>query len=115
MYQASGRPDLEGTIYGRHCAFELKSGTRFSKLQVLKLVQYHRSGSFVGGIVYKDGKVYYLNINQVNNYTERDLPKWTFIGDTETLDLSFMYKYLHFDFLRYNGASDDCFSRWSQQ
>ena len=103
QFTSAGRPDLEGSIFGRHFGFELKSGSRFSKKQVEHLKRITQSGGLGGGIVCHDNNVYYLTINQAANYSLRDKDKWTKIPLDRYLDFTFLFKYLHVFYLYYHG------------
>ena len=113
MYQSHGRPDLEGCIFGRHFGFEVKSGSRFSPMQVTHLNRIARAGGLAAGIVGVKGKVYYLNVNQVSSYSLKNISEWKEIEDLKMypgkgrrLCFKFLYKYLNKFFLYYHGDED---------
>ena len=113
MYQSHGRPDLEGCIFGRHFGFEVKMGSRFSPMQVTHLKRIARAGGLAAGIVGVKGRVYYLNVNQVANYSLKNVGEWKEIvhlkmypGNGRRLCFKFLYKYLQKFFLYYHGDED---------
>ena len=107
QFTSAGRPDLEGSIFGRHFGFELKSGSRFSSKQVAHLKRITESGGLGGGIVFYGKDVYYLTINQVANYSLRSRAKWIKIPLDRYLDFTFLYKYLNVFYLYYHGEHND--------
>mgnify|MGYP003135555679 FL=1 len=106
QFTSAGRPDLEGSLFGRHFGFELKSGSRFSKKQVMHLKKIAEAGGIGGGIVHHNDNVYYLTINQVANYSLKSREKWTLIPLDRYLDFTFLYKYLNVFYLYYHGEHD---------
>ena len=107
QFTAAGRPDLEGSIYGRHFGFELKSGSRFSSKQVKHLRDIAYAGGVGGGIVYHGDSVYYLPLNYVVNYSLRDKDNWTKIPYDRYLDFTFLYRYLNIFYMYYHGEHND--------
>ena len=103
QFQSSGRPDIEGNIFGRHFGFELKTKSRFTPTQVSHINRIHKSGGIGAGIVYNDGKVYYLNCNQVTNFSLKHKQQWTEIPMNRYLDFTFLYKYLNVFYLYFHG------------
>ena len=103
QYQAHGRPDVEGSIFGRHFGFELKTKSRFTPAQVTHLKRIAAAGGIAGGIVYSHGKVYFLNHNQVANYSLRHRGSWIEIPMNRYLDFTFVYAYVNIFYLYYHG------------
>lgn len=106
QFTVAGRPDIEGNLFGRHFGLELKSGSRFSDNQISHLKKIAEAGGIAGGIVYHDGTVYYLTVNQVANYSLRSRHKWTKVPMDRYLDFNFIYKYLNIFYLYYHGEHD---------
>ena len=106
QYQAHGRPDVEGSIFGRHFGFELKTKSRFTAAQVTHLKRIAAAGGIAGGIVYNKGKVYFLNHNQAANYSLRDRDSWIEIPLNRYLDFTFIYTYVNIFYLYYHGEHD---------
>ena len=106
QFQSKGRPDIEGSLFGRHFGFELKTKSRFSQAQVTHLKRIAAAGGIAGGIVYNKGKVYFLNHNQVSNYSLRDRDKWIEIPLKRYLDFTFIYAYVNIFYLYYHGEHD---------
>jgi penicillin-binding protein-related factor A (putative recombinase) len=106
QFTVAGRPDIEGNLFGRHFGLELKSGSRFSDNQISHLKKIAEAGGIAGGIVYHDGTVYYLTVNQVANYSLRSRHKWTKVPMDRYLDFNFIYKYLNIFYLYYHEEHD---------
>ena len=71
-YQQAGRPDIEGSLYGRHIVFELKAGSYFSGIQKTQLEQYGKVGSISGGIILHDNKVYWARWDTISTFSYRN-------------------------------------------
>mgnify|MGYP003125703030 FL=1 len=106
QFQSKGRPDIEGNIFGRHFGFELKTNSRFTATQVTHLKRIAAAGGIAGGIVYNKGKVYFLNHNQVANYSLRTKSEWIEIPFNRYLDFTFIYAYVNIFYLYYHGEHD---------
>jgi penicillin-binding protein-related factor A (putative recombinase) len=105
-FQSKGRPDIEGSIFGRHFGFELKAGSRFSPHQILHLNRIAKSGGIGGGIIFAKGCFYFLTSSQAANYSLRNLDKYYQIPHNRYLDFTFLYKYLNLFYLYYHGEID---------
>jgi len=103
QFQAHGRPDLEGCIFGRHFGFELKAGSRFSPTQIAHLKRITKSGGIGGAVVYVKNDYYYLTAWQAAGYSLRKLSNYKRIPFDRYLDFSFLYKYLNIFYLHYHG------------
>tara|TARA_R110000824_G_scaffold297783_1_gene486010 strand:- start:3812 stop:4231 length:420 start_codon:yes stop_codon:yes gene_type:complete len=103
QYQAHGRPDIEGSLFGRHFGFELKTKSRFTPTQVTHLKRIAAAGGIAGGIVYNNGKVYFINHNQAAKYSLRDRENWIEIPMNRYLDFTFIYTYVNIFYLYYHG------------
>lgn len=106
-FQESGRPDVEGNIFGRHFGIELKTKSRFSPSQKAHLKRIHKSGGIAGGIVHLKGKTYWLDINQVIKYSYKSKDSWLVIGNDKKLDLNFLYRFTAMFLAHYNGDMDE--------
>ena len=106
QFQSKGRPDVEGSIFGRHFGFELKTKSRFTAQQVTHLKRIAAAGGIAGGIVFNNGKVYCLNHNQVANYSLRHRSSWIEIPYNRYLDFTFIYAYVNIFYLYYHGEHD---------
>lgn len=106
QFQAHGRPDIEGCIFGRHFGFELKTSSRFSQAQIGHLKKITKSGGIGGAIVFVKNNYYYLTANQAANYSLRKLDEYLQIPFNRYLDFTFLYKYLNVFYLYYHGERD---------
>lgn len=106
QYQSHGRPDVEGSIFGRHFGFELKTKSRFTPTQVVHLRRIAAAGGIAGGIVWNKNKIYFLDHNQVSNYSLRHRPDWIEIPLDRYLDFTFIYAYVNIFYLYYHGEHD---------
>jgi len=82
QFQVKGRPDLEASVYGRHCLFELKSGTLPTPIQTSTIQRYSKAGSVAGLVVYheKTDSIYFVHSNLCKDFTYRDVNKYLKIG-----------------------------------
>ena len=109
-FQARGRPDIEGNIFGRHFGFELKTGSRFSQPQVAHLKKISRAGGIGGAIIFAKDAHYYLTAAQAGEYSLRNLGQYTQIPFNRYLDFTFLYKYLNVFYLYYHGEHNELLS-----
>ena len=82
QFQQKGRPDLEGSIYGRHFVLELKAGSYPSTIQQTTISRYSKAGSITGLIVYHENSdgIYYVHPNLCKKFSYRDVKQYTKIG-----------------------------------
>lgn len=107
QYQVAGRPDLEGSIFGRHIVIEAKCyPNRFEDTQKGYLKKANIAGSIAGGLVYRDDTIYWLNTEQCVNFSWRNINQWRKIGSSKEVDFLFLYKYLTWYFMFYTGDLD---------
>lgn len=82
QYQQHGRPDIEASIYGRHCVFELKSGTQPSPAQIAQINRYSKAGSVAGLVVYHEhsDSIYFVHANLCKDFSYRKVSDYLKIG-----------------------------------
>lgn len=92
QFQVEGRPDLEGSICGRHVGFEVKVyPNKPSAPQVREVEFLTRAGSITGVITYKEGKFYFVELKRLYGFTYKEIMEWRQIGSIEHgFDTSFI-------------------------
>lgn len=73
QYQQHGRPDIEASIYGRHCVFELKAGSQPTAIQQTMISRYSKAGSVTGLIVWHEHSqgIYFVHANLCKEFSYR--------------------------------------------